>query len=329
MSLRTVVVTYNSAAEVATCLQAVSRFCPEARITVIDNASADDTVAQVRALALPQVLLVENKTNRGFAAAVNQAVAQADEDLILLLNPDVELLSSPAPLIRMLETGECGIAAGRLVGSDGLDQKGFGIRRFPTPTALAFEVLGLNRIFPNNPENRRYRCADLSWNSAGEVEQPAGAFLAFERKLWQRLGGFDERFFPVWFEDVDFCKRAKENGVRIYYLPGVTAKHSGGHSVNRMAWECRQAAWYASLLKYASKHFRPLGRQGVGVAVAAGSVLRALISIARRRSLRPAAVYAQVFRLGARCMFSGALAGGSGHQEHRLSENGSGGVGSF
>jgi N-acetylglucosaminyl-diphospho-decaprenol L-rhamnosyltransferase len=316
MSFRAVVVTYNSADVIERCL----RSCGNMPVTVADNASTDATVELIRGLQLPNVTLIANKQNAGFAGAVNQAVEATTEPLILLLNPDVELVDDPEPLAGVLGTRQAGLATGRLLGEDGRDQDGFAIRRFPTPAALAFEALGLNRLFTGNPVNLNYRYAGRDWNIPGTVEQPAGAFLAFRKDVWLRLGGFDERFHPVWFEDVDFCLRASQNGFRICYLPTVRAKHAGGHSVLAMAWECREVLWYASLLKYASKHFRPLGRRAVGAAVAVGAVFRAFLSIARKRSLKPTAVHARVFRLGAGCLFSGGVDGG------KFSNHGSGRV---
>ena len=101
-----------------------------------------------------------------------------------------------------------GLAAGKLVDKTGVAQKGFTIRRFPTPASLIFELFGINRLWPSNPVNRRYRYLDRDLDQPGPVEQPAGAFLMFRRDVWKRLRGFDESFHPVWFEDVDYCRRA-------------------------------------------------------------------------------------------------------------------------
>ena len=87
----------------------------------------------------------------------------------------------------------------------------------------------------------------------GPVEQPAGAFLMFRRDVWERLGGLDEGFHPVWFEDVDFCRRAVDAGYRIEYIPAVAAEHIG------RAFRCSDSGrdadavyWCASLLRYAA-----------------------------------------------------------------------------
>ena len=71
----------------------------------------------------------------------------------------------------------------------------------------------LNRFWPGNPVNRRYRCLDWDSSSRSMVEQPAEHFFMVRRAVWQELGGFDEGFFPLWFEDVDFCRQNSRSGV--------------------------------------------------------------------------------------------------------------------
>ncbi|HZU28535.1 MAG TPA: glycosyltransferase family 2 protein [Bryobacteraceae bacterium] len=301
-STTVIVVTHDSGEVIDACLQS----CRGLEVLVIDNASGDDTAARVR--RHDGVRLIENSVNRGFAGAVNQAVKAASGDYLLLLNPDTRLLDAPAPLGSVLDKdASCAIAAGLLVDKSGETQKGFTVRRFPTAAALAFETLGINRLAPWNPVNRAYRYLDLGRNLAApiEVDQPAGAFLLFRRQAWSALNGFDERFHPVWFEDVDFCRRAKMAGFRILLVPTVRAWHEGGHSVMRLSRECRERYWYASLLKYAAKHFTGGPRRIVGAAVILGSVLRAVAGAAASRSLKPFRVYSAVIRAAAACMASG------------------------
>jgi len=172
---------------------------------------------------------------------------------------------------------------------------------------LAFEALGINSLFPSNPANRRYRCLDVDLSKPSEVEQPPGAFLMFRREVWHTLGGFDTQFSPLWFEDVDFSKRVHDLGLKILYVPEVTARHQGGHSIAMLNWGCRQVYWYASLLRYASKHFQTIGCSGVSLAVVFGSIFRSMIGLVQRRSLRPIRVYGQVMGMAARCMFYGRV----------------------
>jgi len=296
-----VVVTYNSADVVGRCLDS----CAGLPIVVVDNASRDATrdVVQQR----PSVILISNAGNRGFAAAVNQGVEALDTELVLLLNPDAELDTPIDPMAQACTREGVGAAGGRLVDGSGQVQSGFTLRRFPTPGALIFEVLGINRMLPRNPVNRRYRCLDVDLDRPCEADQPPGAFLMFRRDLWQRLGGFDTQFHPLWFEDVDFCKRTRNLGVKIQYVPQVIARHRGGHSIARLDRGCRQVYWYVSLLKYASKHFRPYAYRGVSAAVVLGSIVRAAIEMVQWRSARPLKVYAKVAKIAGRSMLSGRV----------------------
>jgi GT2 family glycosyltransferase len=268
---------------------------------VVDNASSDDTVERIRGRA--GVRLIANPDNRGFAAAVNQGAREAGQaEFRLLLNPDACLAS---PLDNLIEaTRRYGLAAGKLVGEDGRAQTGFTLRRFPTPAALVFELLGLNRMWPGNPVNRRYRYLDRDLDQPGPVEQPAGAFLMARRDVWERLGGLDERFHPVWFEDVDFCRRAANAGYRIEYVPSVTARHAGGHSVSQLPRRYRAMYWCDSLLKYAVKHFRPLAYRGVCAAVIVSAVPRMILGMMQERSLAPVAMYFKILKLASRRLVS-------------------------
>jgi GT2 family glycosyltransferase len=296
-----VVVTYNSADVIERCLEA----CGGMPVVVVDNASTDRTCQLVEHRT--EVTLIRNPENRGFAAAANQGVAALNTELILLLNPDVEL-GTPLDRLEAACTAEgAGLASGRLIDAAGGDQRGFALRRFPTPLTLAFEVLGINRLIPQNPLNWRYRCRDVDLSRPQEVDQPPGAFLMFRREVWHRLGGFDTQFHPVWFEDVDFCRRARDLGYKIQYLPEVTARHQGGHSIAKLEWGCREVFWYASLLRYASKHFRPYAYRGVSAAVVLASMCRAGLAMARLRSFRPIKVYAKVAHLAGLGMFRGRV----------------------
>jgi len=295
-----VVVTYNSSEVIERCLDS----CGDLPVVVIDNASHDGTGAILRRR---NVTLIANTANQGFAGAVNQGVAALGTELVLLLNPDAELTSPIDELEQACSEAGTGLAAGKLVDEAGEVQRGFTLRRFPTPLTLVCEVLGINRMLASNPVNRKYRCLDIDLNSASEAEQPPGAFLMFRREVWQQLGGFDTQFHPLWFEDVDFCKRARGLGLKIRYVPTVTARHRGGHSIAGLEWSCREVYWYVSLLRYAWKHFRPPGYRGVTAAVIFGSTFRTAVEIFRRRSFRPIGIYGKISRLAGRSLISGRV----------------------
>ncbi len=295
-----IIVTYNSAAEIGACLDAA--LASGADIVVVDNASSDGTIAEV---ARRGVRLIANSENRGFACAVNQGFAVLNSPYVLLLNPDAVIQSSLEPLREVCDFRGTAGAGGKLVGPDGQPQAGFMVRCLPTATTLALEALLLNRIWPGNPVNRRYRCLDLDVSSRSTVEQPAGAFFMVRRAVWQELGGLDESFFPLWFEDVDFCRRLRDRGFTLQYVPEAVAKHTGGHSVPRLPLEMRLIYWYRSLLRYSAKHFGPFAFRAVCLAVVTGSFLRGIAESASHRSLRPMSAYGKVAGLAARCLFCG------------------------
>jgi N-acetylglucosaminyl-diphospho-decaprenol L-rhamnosyltransferase len=269
-------------------------------ILVVDNASTDRTVE--RASAHTGVRVIANRENRGFAAAANEGFRSTGAELVLLLNPDVTLRTPVDSLMRACR--ESGLAAGKLADKQGRAQAGFTIRRFPTSGTLILEILGINRIWPRNPINRRYRYLDLDLEQAGPVEQPAGAFLMIRRDVWSRLGGFDEGFHPIWFEDVDFCRRAALAGYEIQYVPSAWADHAGGHSVAQISEGCRAQYWYGSLLKYAAKHFGSIGYRGVCAAVVLGSFPRMVAGMILQRSLAPIAVFSKIIRFSGLCLVS-------------------------
>lgn len=297
-----VIVTYNSAAEIGACLDAA--IPSGAEIVVVDNASSDGTVDEV---ARRNVRLIANPTNRGFAAAVNQGFVVLNATHVLLLNPDAVLTTGLEPLCEACDLPGAAGAGGQLLDAEGRPQVGFMARQLPTAATLILEALLLNRICPKNAVNRRYRGVGLDYTRRFEVQQPAGAFLMIRREVWRELGGFDESFHPLWFEDVDFCRRAADRGYRLYYEPRAVAKHTGAHSISNLPVETRRFYWYRSLLKYSAKHFSPFAFRGVCLAVATGSVLRMLAAAVLERRFKPTAVNGDVVRLAGRCFRLGAV----------------------
>ena len=288
-----VIVTHNSADVIGRCLKSIAGV-HDAEIIVIDNASSDSTCGKVAAASVP---LLTNNSNEGFAAAVNQGVRATSAPLILLLNPDTRLETGIESLIGCFDDDpNTGGAGGLLVGADGKPQTGFMARNLPTPAALAFEVLGINRLWPQNPSNWQYRCLENDPMAPACIEQPAGAFFMFRRTGWEQLGGFDENFWPVWFEDVDFCARLRSAGFVLRYLPEARAIHDGGHSVGRIPVGLRERYWYGSLLKYAAKHYRRVAFGSVCLSVAVGAAGRAILAFPRG-GLRVFEVYSSVIRL--------------------------------
>jgi hypothetical protein len=125
------------------------------------------------------------------------------------------------------------------------------------------------------------------------------------RQVWEELGGLDEQFYPVWFEDVDFCRRARDRGYRVFYEPGVVAIHQGGHSIRKILLENRELYWYGSLLKYAFKHFHPGATRVLCLAVIVGSLMRMTVGIVLQRSFKPVWIYSRVMQLAGKYLLFG------------------------
>ena len=290
---------------------------PETSVVVVDNASEDGTLGQisnariiVNSCNIANSSIIANSNNRGFAAAVNQGAptmkqSAGDSDFLLLLNPDTILLTSLDTLVAASK--QHGIAGGKLVDENKRPQEGFTIRRLPTAASLVFEVLGVNRLWPSSPVNRYYRYWGRDLEQAGPAEQPAGAFLMVRGDVWQQLGGMDEQFGPVWFEDVDLCRRAADAGLTVHYVPQAIAQHAGGHSVRKIPAGRRAFHWYASLLKYSRKHLRPFEFKGVCLAVMLGSVPRMFVAAIQERTLRPITDYMQILANATQALFSRIL----------------------
>ncbi len=268
-----VVVAYFSAGPLAECLEAVVSRVDQT--IVVDNGSGDDTLAV--AARWPRVEVIANPDNTGFAAAANLGFMAARAEFVLLLNPDAVLTTSVAPLVDACRRPGAAGAAGLLLGNDGLPQTGFQIRRLPDWRVLAFECLGLNRVWPGNPVNRRYRCHGFDYSRPSRIEQPAGAMWMIRRSVWQACGGFDSRFWPLWFEDVDLAARMARAGYQTWYEPESAARHSGAHSISRLEPGDRRVFWYGNLLKFACGHFRPWQVRLLGGAVIAGVAVRVLL----------------------------------------------------
>ncbi len=273
-----VVVTHNSGSHIRACLQALVPFT-HWKVVIVDNNSTDDTIREIRNCSR-EVLTLMNDHNAGFAGAVNQATRIADGDVLVILNPDtIATVGSLDKLADALRADTVGAAGGLLLSEGGQPQKGFTVRRFPTIESMLAEVLLVNRAWPGNPWNVRYRCLDLDYRNTQEVDQPAGACLAVKRKAWDEISGFDERFFPVWFEDVDFCRRLRDKGWKIVYSPDAILSHSGGHSVNRLAFRDRQSYWYKNLVRYFAKHHSRGQLTTLRLGITAGLLFRALLSL--------------------------------------------------
>ena len=226
--LSVVIVTFHSQDALAECLASLDAVTlPHERI-VVDNASGDGIVEWLRAHR-PEVCVIENPDNRGFARAVNQGLEQATGETVLLLNPDCRVTREG--IERLLETlgddRSLGAAAPRLVDDHGAPARSCG--RFPSLWTLFCEHLGLSASFPDQPLFAGYKYAGVPLERIRDVGWASGAALLLARHALERIGGLDGRFF-MYMEEVDWCLRARRAGLGVRYVPEVAFVHTGQHA---------------------------------------------------------------------------------------------------
>lgn len=272
-SVSTLVVSWNNRDFLGRCLESLPK---GSEIVVVDNASVDGS-ADFVAETFPDVRLVRLESNIGFGAGLNVAAKAATGDYLLLLNPDAE--ATPKALERLVEFLDehvtCGAAAGRLLSMTEDWQRGFNIRRLPTYGSLAADLLLLKQVWPGNPVTRRAEAADIGDTEAHAVEQPTAACLMVRRRVFEEVGGMDERFTPAWFEDVDFCHRVLDAGWTIFFVPRANFRHLGGTSVAALGETRRKRFYYQNLERYMGKHHGWTGRAVTRTLVVTGLALRA------------------------------------------------------
>lgn len=253
-TLDIVIVNWNSGGQLRACLETIARSTAGnyrlGRVIVSDNGSVDGSLDRLDDLDLPLAIL-RNGANLGFGAACNRAVAMGDGRFLLLLNPDTRLEADTlARSVRYLDDHpETGIVGVRLVDEQGHTHRS--CARFPHVRHFVHKILGLDRMVPKLCHGHLM----LEWDhlDSRTVDQVMGAYFLMPRALFERLDGFDERFF-LYFEDVDFAWRAQASGLPCHFLADAVAFHKGGGTSEQVKPE-RIFYCLRSRIIYARKHF--------------------------------------------------------------------------
>lgn len=204
----------------------------EVDVWVVDNDSVDGSVEMVEH-DFPEVHVIANKENVGFARANNQALARATGECLLLLNPDT--IVERDTLVRcadfMAAHSECGGLTVKMVDGRGRFLKE-SKRGFPTPEASFYKISGLIHLFPRSRRVAAYYMGHLPDDEVNEIEIMPGAFLMFRREVYENIGGLDESYF-MYGEDIDFSWRIRLAGWKNYYLPETRIVHYKGESTKK------------------------------------------------------------------------------------------------
>src|SRR6202007_26181 len=253
MKLSIVIICWNDLRVIRDCLRSIYEGTHETNFEVVvsDNGSVHGSVEFIRS-HYPQVRIVENRQNLGFARGNNAGIRASRGEYVLILNPDT--IIHDGALDKLVEFAERRSGAGafgcRVLNPDGTYQ--VSARLFPTVLRYWVSALGLSRLssFFIYEEYPRWR---------GDTERPidwqSGCCVMFRGNLLKRLGGFDEQFF-YHFEEVDLCRRVWNAGYPILFTPEAVITPLGGQSVSRfpIRFEIEK---HRSRYRYFYKHFGP------------------------------------------------------------------------
>ena len=254
MDLSIVIVNWKVKDLLEKCIQSIFEQTKDIsfEVFVVDNNSGDGSAEMVRE-KFPQVDLTASPENLGFAKGNNLAIKKAQGKYVLLLNPDTEILDNAlGKMVKFMDANpECGIAGCKLLNPDSSLQPS--VRAFPDLTSQLFILLKIHHLLPHSKTMYKYLVQDFDYKKIQEVDQVMGAFMMIRREVIDKIGLLDEKFW-IWFEEVDFCKRAKAAGFKILYTPETKIIHHFGQSFKQAMGVKKQKDFNRSLSYYFKKY---------------------------------------------------------------------------
>ncbi len=246
-----IIVNWNTRDILMDCLESIYKTVTDIdiEIYVVDNNSADGSQVAVKK-RFPDVKLIENETNTGFAHANNQALSIMRGKFAVLLNSDAVLKENAIKklLAFMAGTPSAGIAGVQLLNEDGSRQNS--IDNFPSTETEIFNKSILRLFFPN-----KYPSKNSVYEKPIEVDSVIGACMIVRKEAMDEVGVFDEDYF-IFLEETDWCFRMYKKGWKVYHVPDAEVFHLSGHSKKRAPWRS-QIEYYKSLYKFFKKNSTP------------------------------------------------------------------------
>jgi GT2 family glycosyltransferase len=273
-----IIVNYNAGKLLQRCLSSVYTETKNAPfgVWVVDNHSTDTSILRVRQ-HFPQVNLIENKENVGFARANNQAILKCTGSYILLLNPDTLILENAIEkMVEFMDRNPTvGICGCKVLNKDETLQLACR-RSIPTPGVAFFRLTGLSKLFPKSKIMAKYNLTYLDPEEPQEVDAVSGAFLMIRREVVDNIGMLDERFF-MYGEEMDWCLRTKKAGWTVMYYPDAEIIHHKGECSKSNS---RKATFefYRSMYLFHKKHFADNYNPTINIIIYAGIFLKAVSS---------------------------------------------------
>lgn len=246
------IVNYRSYAALRECLASLERQSLKAEVVVIDHASEPDALDPLR-VEHASVLFDARRENDGFGRGINRAARLAHADYLLVLNPDVVLKQHTAECLAtwLDQRAQVGVVAPLVRSGHGAIEAS--ARAFPSwSTVIGGRSTFLSRVWRTNPLTRRNLLTGPDVSNPIDVDWVSGACMLVRRSAFEAVGGFDERFFLYW-EDADLCRRIRDAGWTVMYVPTCHVEHRGGQS-SRHAPRASTRAFHESVFRYFLKH---------------------------------------------------------------------------
>jgi O-antigen biosynthesis protein len=248
----------------------------DVEIIVVDNASPDDSADMVES-DFPQVHLIRNDTNAGFAAGNNVGFGVARGRHIAILNPDVIVHPDAfRAIVEYLDAhSETGAVGGQIINPDGSVDPG-SRRGFPSPSAAFYRMVGLSYIFPRSERFGRYNLSYLSDNEVfDDVDAVSGCFMCVRRDVLETVGGLDEDYF-MYGEDLDWCLRIRSAGWKIASITSAEIIHFKNASLKTLPRLRQVYVFHQAMHIFVRKNIAPKSNAVTVALVEAGIILRGL-----------------------------------------------------
>jgi len=274
-----VIISYNVEAFLEQCLYSVYKAANnlEIEIFVVDNNSVDNSVEMVKS-NFPDIKLICNTENKGFAYACNQAIKVSKGEYTLLLNPDTVIQEGSLLLCKnfMDEHPVSGALGVRMINGKGKflpESK----RSLPTPASAFYKMFGFSTLFPKSKVFGKYQLQYIDENEIHKVEVLSGAFMFIRKNVLDKIGLLDEDFF-MYGEDIDLSYRILEANYDNYYFPKTTIIHYKGESTKKSSIKYVKI-FYNAMLIFAAKHYKGKKQYLFRIAIYFAIYLRAAISL--------------------------------------------------
>lgn len=282
--LAIIIVSWNTRELLKKCLESIYKQEQSLsyQVVVVDNNSSDSSSQMVEEL-FPKAILIKNKENRGFSKANNQGIKALDSRYFFLLNPDT--LVHPQSLKRLvsfLETHDEVCAAGpKLLNPDGTIQREGFYRKFPSLVQVALFYTPLRRLSIRMGWLVRKYWEDFDESKTSSVDQIPGAALCIRKESLEKVGLLEEKFL-IWFEDVDWCYRAKKARCELMFVPESTITHYGGQSFKQWSEKGKMLQLFSSLYLFFRLHRGRIAAETARVIILLASFTSITINFLRK-----------------------------------------------